>query len=242
MEVVVGDLPDVPVDGEGADFCTNNAPTPRLTGVVDDLLIYMHMRPGDGRSVGLATYCSRREESGLAIIGANWFSGVFHSPPHNYTFYETALHEIGHVLGIGSWEIEDLHTDPHFPGPLAVAAFDAAGGDRYAGGKVPVEDQTTLGGGGKWIHWRRRVMPDDVMSLGFGRLVTAITAQALADLGHAVDVSKADPYTLPREAQADAPGGEEDAEDVANLLADDLISGPVAVVDKNGKVVRVILP
>lgn len=243
MEVVVGDLPDVPVDGTGPEYCANRAPTPRLTGVVDDLLIYMHMRPGDGRSVGLATKCSRREESGLAIIGANWFSGVFHSPPHSYTFYDTAMHEIGHVLGIGGWEIKDLHTDPHFPGPLAVAAFDAAGGEGYAGAKVPVEDQATLGGGGKWIHWRRRIMPDDVMSLGLGKLVTVITAQALADLGHVVDVTKADPYRLPGQAQRYVGGTVADAEAaVAELMADDLIRGPVEVVDEEGKVVRVIRP
>ena len=242
-EVVVGDLPDVPVDGEGPEYCTNRAPTPRLTGVVDDLLIYMHMRPGDGRSIGLATECSRREESGLAIIGANWFSGVFHSPPHNYTFHGTAMHEIGHVLGIGDWEIKDWHNDPHFPGPLAVAAFDAAGGKGYAGAKVPVEDQATLGGSGKWIHWRRRVMPDDVMSLGSGELVTAITVQALADLGHEVDVSKADPYTLPTQAQGDVGGGSVDAGGVElEVTVDDVIRVPVEVVDRDGKVVRVIRP
>ncbi len=243
MEVVVGDLPDVPVDGEGPETCTNRAPTPRLTGVVDDLLIYMHLRPGDGRSIGLATVCTRREESGLAIIGANWFSGVFHSSPYSSTFYETALHEIGHVLGIGYWKIEDLHTDPHFPGPLAVAAFDASGGEGYVGAKVPVEDQTTLGGSGKWIHWRRRVMPDDVMSIGSGKLVTVITAQALADLGHVVDVTKADPYKLPGQAQRYVGGLAADSEAaVTESMADDLIRGPVEVVDEEGKVVRVIRP
>ena len=244
MEVVVGDLPDVPVDGTGPEYCTNRAPTPRLTGAVDDLLIYMHMRPGDGNSLGLANQCSRREASGLAVLGANWFSGVFHSPPHNYSFYETALHEIGHVLGIGYWEIKDRGTDPHFPGPLAIAAFDAAGGEGYTGGKVPVEDQGTLGGAGKWIHWRRRIMPHDIMSIGsFDALVTPITVQALADLGHVVDVTRADPYTLPGQAQGDLGGvaAEADAA-VAELLADDLIRVPVEVVDENGKLVRVIRP
>ncbi|MCY3679174.1 MAG: leucine-rich repeat domain-containing protein, partial [Gemmatimonadetes bacterium] len=196
MEVVVGDLPDVPVDGTGPEYCTNRAPTPRLVGTIDDLLIYLHMRLGDRDAIGTASTCMEREESGLAVIGANWFSGVFHSPQYTYTFYETALHEIGHVVGIGDWEIEDRYTDPHFPGPLAVAAFDAAGGAGYQGGKVPVEDRGAWGGGGRWGHWRSRVMPDDIMSIGRGMLITPITVQALADLGHVVDVTKADPYTL----------------------------------------------
>ena len=243
MEVVVGDLPDVPVDGTGPEYCTNRAPTPRLVGTIDDLLIYLHMRLGDRDAIGSASRCMEREESGLAVIGANWFSGVFHPPSGTYTFYETALHEIGHIVGIGAWEIEDRYTDPHFPGPLAVAAFDAAGGAGYQGGKVPVEDLGAWGGGGRWGHWRSRVMPDDIMSIGGGMLITPITVQALADLGHVVDVTKADPYTLPGQAQRDAGGvaGDADAA-VAELLADDLIRVPVEVVDEDGKVVRIIRP
>ena len=248
MEVVVGDLSDVPVDGQAGDWCLYPAPSPRLVGVVDDLVIFMHMSPGERDAIGLATKCSQREESGLAIVAANWFSDVYHSDSYTYTFYETALHEIGHVLGIGSWLGTDLFReddgDPHFVGPLAVAAFDAAGGEGYAGRKVPVEDRAVPGGGGKLIHWRSRVMPEDVMTVGTGgNLLTAITVQALADLGHVVDVSKADPYTLPGQAQGDVLGVATDAETaVAELSADDVIEGPVVVVDKDGKVVRVIRP
>ena len=79
------------------------------------------------------------------------------------------------------------------------------------------------------------------MSVGRGQLVTAITLQALADLGHEVDLTKADPYKLPGQAQGDVQGVAVGAEEsVTELLADDVIEGPVVVVDKNGKVVRVI--
>ncbi len=247
-EVVVGDLPDVPVDGQASDWCLYPGPSPRLVGVVDDLVIFMDMRLGERGAVGLAGTCSRRQESGLAIVGTNQFSDVYHSDRYSYTFYETALHEIGHVLGIGSWVGTDLFStgdgDPHFAGPLAVSAFDAAGGEAYSGHKVPVEDRAVLGGGGKRIHWRSRVMPDDVMSVGTGdTLITAITVQALADLGHEVDVSKADPYTLPGQAQGDVGDGGAVAEGAtAELFVNDVIEGPVLVVDKAGKVVRVIRP
>ena len=72
------------------------------------------------------------------------------------------------------------------------------------------------------------------MSIGFlNALVTPITVQALADLGHVVDVTKADPYTLPGQAQGDFGGvaAEADAA-VAELLADDLIRVPVQVVNE----------
>jgi len=130
-------------------------------------------------------------------------------------------------------------TDPHFAGPLATAAFDAAGGLAYPGGKVPLEDKIPLVG----IHWRLRVIPGDIMTPGGGALLTAITIQTLADLGYEVDVSKADPYTLRGAAQGDARGGGADAEgSVAELFADDVIQGPVVVVDTDGRVVRVIRP
>ena len=75
-------------------------------------------------------------------------------------------------------------------------------------------------------------------------LISAITVQALADLGHVVDVTKADPYMLPG-ASSVAPGGAAaDGEDGSAWpdfeFADDVIRGPVMVVDSMGRVVRVI--
>ena len=105
------------------------------------------------------------------------------------------LHEMGHVLGIGTaimYEsdfLQDSSDDPHFNGPRAIAAFDDAGGRDYTGAKVPVEKS-----GG---HWRSPVLGDELMSSSGISMLSAITVQALADLGYVVDVTQADPYTLP---------------------------------------------
>ena len=69
--------------------------------------------------------------------------------------------------------------------------------------------------------------------------------QALADLGHVVDVSKADPFTLPGASQGDAVAGAgadgvEGGGGPGFEFADSIIRGPVTVVDSTGKVVRVI--
>ena len=246
MEVVTGDLPDVPLDGLQKLFGRQRLP--RSVGVIDDLLIRMSIKAiGGAASAGVY---GRREESGHVFLGGASYSLGYVRDRSQAELYNLALHEIGHVLGIGDWThggalpswgkmFRDEHTDPHFAGPLAVAAFDAAGGEGYSGGKVPLEDRVpTL-----HIHWRQSVIPGDVMAPYGDSLLTAITLQALADLGHVVDVSKADPYMLPGQAQGDvraAAVGVDGA--VAELFADDLIEGPVVVVDKDGKVVRVIRP
>ncbi|MDE0260081.1 MAG: leucine-rich repeat domain-containing protein [Gammaproteobacteria bacterium] len=242
MEVVTGDLPDVPLDG--LQELIEYQGFPRSVGVIDDLLIEMTLSADQGAAAATAGVSGRREESGHAFLaGASYDLGYVRDRSRE-VLYELALHEIGHVLGIGGWNGIDRFRrggtdDPHFAGPLAVAAFNAAGGETYSDGKVPLEDRIPVVG----IHWRQRVIPRDVMAPYGDSLLTAITVQTLADLGYEVDVNKADPYTLPGPAQGDVRGWGADAEGaVAELFTDDVIEGPVVVVDRDGKVVRVIRP
>ncbi|MYH48650.1 MAG: hypothetical protein F4151_03750 [Gammaproteobacteria bacterium] len=252
MEVVTGDLPDVPAKEPLSDGCVGGPSPLRVVGVIDDVLIRMRFVARLGRNAASAATCGRREESGYAFLGRSSFAmWHFRNPdPVLDRLYRSTLHEIGHVLGFGDW-VYDSHPpawralfrahdgDGHFTGPLAVAAFDAAGGEGYTGGKVPLEDRIPILN----IHWRGRVIPGDVMSVGGGSLLTAITIQALADLGYEVDVSKADPYALPGQAQGDFwdAGAHGDAMPT-ELLANDVIVVRVMVVLRVCKVVRVIGP
>ena len=109
-----------------------------------------------------------------------------------------ASHELGHVLGIGTTWHDLVRTsgDPHFSGPLAVAAFDDAGGVGYAGAKVPLRSASDTG------HWRVPVLQGELMGPFGGGALSAITVQALADIGYGVDAAQADAYTLPNGAAA----------------------------------------
>ena len=104
------------------------------------------------------------------------------------------LHEIGHVLGIGTiWDdnemLRGLNADTHFVGPQAIAAFDQAGGTKYQGAKVPTEQDGA--------HWRNSVLPLEIMSPFLdNERISSITLGALSDLGYSVDLSAADPYSV----------------------------------------------
>ena len=243
MEAVTGDLPDVPVvDGTLLRRCWDEPSGLRWVGVIDDVRIRMRIASDLGGAAANASRCGEREESGLPFLGRNNFQLWYLRNYGPDQLYELAMHEIGHVLGIGYWPLRDVDTDPHFAGPLAVAAFDAAGGEGYAGGKVPVEDvRRRFGGGVRLKHWRMSVIPGDVMSTSNGGL-TAITLGALADMGYEVDLGKADPYTLPMAAQGDMALTADADDPGAEMLADDVVRGPVVVVDRDGKVVRIIRP
>ncbi|WP_420632539.1 Ig-like domain-containing protein [Candidatus Palauibacter sp.] len=240
-EVVTGDLPDVPFDDV---FCMRDG-EPRLAGTIDDLMIQVSIQRQGGGILASAGTCGYRH-SDRPFMGGIRFNRDYYGPdapptgPDN--LYDTALHEMGHVLGIGGRGWNDLlrdrtygiPLDTHFPGPLAVEAFNEAGGRPYAGGKVPAENDIRRGAN---FHWRTDVLGGELMAAGGGTALSAITLQALADLGYEVDVSGADPYEL---YQPDNVPTADAVSEQASWFADDLIKGSIFIVDENGNVVRVI--
>ena len=157
---------------------------------IDDLRIYI-TKPNDGYRLSGAPLALH--SSSLPLIGC-----IQVSPLLSYSFQRIAqagLHEIGHVLGIGTiWHdsgmLRDLNGDTHFAGLQAIAAFDQAGGTDYQDAKVPTERDG--------IHWRSSILSGELMTLSFSdEALSAITLQALSDLGYSVDLSAADPYVLP---------------------------------------------
>lgn len=117
------------------------------------------------------------------------------------TFQSVILHEMGHVLGIGTlWEPFNLllgagSEDPRFTGSLATMIYRSLGGRDLTG--VPVAN--TGGQGTRDGHWRESTFVDELMTgflSGERQPLSELTIAALADLGYAVNLEAADPYVL----------------------------------------------
>lgn len=238
--VVTGNLPEVLVEDEFSCF----GETRRYAMLLDDLLIFAAVVEIDGVGGVLARagVCGVREGSNMPALASMVYDA---SDLANANLYTTVLHEMGHALGIGVlWNAFGLLRNPssdnpgadtHFTGPLAVAAFNDAGGLGYAGAKVPVENQS--GAGSDDTHWRYSAFGYELMNpfLQAGHSpLSAVTIQSLADMGYQVDVGAADSYFLPSAAPAlrGPPAS-------AVELHDDVIRGPVVVIGKDGRVRQV---
>jgi len=212
-------------------------------GHVDDLVIAVGAETEEAGGVAaLASLCAIRVADETPALGVILFDNAdVDRMAQAGNLVEVAMHEIAHVLGIGlgpKWNsllanpsdaLPDA--DTHFPGSRAVAAFDAAGGASYTGGKVPVQN------GGDDAHWRESVMGSENMTpqfrVGEAHPVSAITIQALADLGYRVNARLAQPYFVSPAAAAAV------AEDAPAIdLRNDVYRGPITKIDGEGNIIR----
>jgi hypothetical protein len=216
--VIVGDLPSVIVEGE----------------VIDDVLILAEgaVIDGPGKILGQAgpTHLRPASAGAFAFIPAKgrmtFDSADLAEMEQQGTLNDVIAHEMGHVLGIGTiWSRKGLlngagTSNPTFTGARASQEF----GTLLGGGPTPVPVENRGGPGTQDSHWRETVFHAELMS-GFiaapGNPMSRMTVGSLGDLGYAVDLNAAEPYTLP-DVQALAMAGElaavEDVLDAGMML------------------------
>lgn len=205
--IITGDIPDYdgfessPFDSETEVFWqTARQGKVVIDDVVDDVVVLVTTDPTPNVYLASATLIGYRSGSGFPVTSIIVVGDFVLAHASENELTNIFLHEMAHAIGFGTtWgdlEVNPTPGDPdadiHFTGPLALAAFNAAGGSGYTGNKVPVTD------GG---HWRGSVFGQEVMSSDLDTErpapLSAITIQSMADLGYEVDVTKADDYTLP---------------------------------------------
>ena len=213
-EIITGDLPNHRLPSSNRSFLNGEFPGTAAPEVVDDLLLYVRVVDLVG-VIGQGASVVHRIPSFLPAVSRIKLDTDILSTYSEEIQRAVVLHEIGHALGFSAkaWTFLDLLKDPsltpfqtpidpapdtYFPGAKAIAAFDAAGGTSYTGARVPVENSG--GAGSRDSHWRESVMDGELMTSrleAYSNPLSAITIQAMADLGYTVDVTQADAYTLP---------------------------------------------
>ncbi|MBI0445299.1 Ig-like domain-containing protein [Deinococcus sp. DB0503] len=194
-QVIAAGLPDVPnVRLSTGETVTVDDVTIVASGVAID---------GPGNVLGQAGPRQVRTGTTLPLWGEMQFdSADLADMEANGTLQGVVLHEMGHVLGIGTLWDRSLSASPcenatqvQYLGASGLREYRNLGG--LAAG-VPVENQ--YGEGTKCAHWKESVFQSELMT-GFASRgpmpLSRLTLGALADLGYSVNYAAADPYTIP---------------------------------------------
>jgi len=255
--IIRGNLSSINFSGSpvAADTCIDGQP--EINDIVDDVRIYVDISPidGPGMVLGSAGPCFTRISDGTPIVGSMNFDSDDLNSLSASTLNAVILHEMAHILGIGTLWDGDLQnpscsggacdsSDPPGPdtrylGSTAVAAWRSLGGTNTTG--VPVEngDGVSAGPGTRDGHWREIVFGTELMT-GFvnssgANPLSQLTIAVLVDLGFTVDFAQADSYTVPAliAGPSQSSGIWERLE-----LGDDIRKGTVFQVDDQGRVGR----
>lgn len=198
--VITRDLANIPVSA-AQDACWDGQPA--INETVDDMLIFVEFLDidGVGKVLGEAGPCYVRSNNGLPIVGHLKLDAADLRQMESYgTIDDVVLHEIGHVLGIGTlWSDKGLlqgatTDDPMFLGAGAISSFRLIGGTAVG---VPVEN--TGGTGTRDGHWRESVFGHELMT-GWvntgGNPLSEMTISSLIDMGYGANAAAAGNYTL----------------------------------------------
>jgi hypothetical protein len=202
-----------------------------VVGTIDDVLIDAAFVDIDGPSAVLGRAGPRFIRSsgpnaGLTIYGSMEFDiaefapGGFFDDPKGYS--DVILHEMGHVLGIGTlWGVTDnlsSNFDPDAPTDLPIGTPNPDYDPRFIGARASAEYEALLAEAGKTdtpgvpientggpgsinSHWRELIFGPELMSpsAAGSEALSKMTAASLGDMGYRVNVNSRaiDPYSLP---------------------------------------------
>jgi hypothetical protein len=232
----------------GANACGIGSPA--INRTIDDLLVLVRIAAIDQAfgTLAQAGVCVVRDGGLPAVARLTLDAADVTRLEGQGALADLVLHELAHTLGFGTlWSSRGLLVNPslpnsrgadtHFPGPSAIAAFNAIGGSAYAAGqKVPVENREG-GIGTRDSHWRLAVMENELMT-GFltagSSPLSRVTIASLEDLGYEVDEQAADAFSIgpfPSPPRVDS-------RVVPVPLVDDVLVGPIYEVGPDGRIRR----
>lgn len=246
-----------PVVGSMAEFAANCGYTVPDEEVDNrGVTIFVELAPidgaGDGQRnvLGQAGPCLLRDDRSPAFGGMTFDSFDLDVLAAQGLLEAVVLHEMGHVLGIGTlWRTQNLLENPSVPnqagadtfftGPSAQTAFlDVLGGRPFVGDRiVPVENSGRPGSGDG--HWRESILRHELMSpaldpAGLGNPLSVLTIASLQDLGfYETNLDAADPYQVPLSAESSVP-----TSPATGPRHDCILQHPVGTVSPQGRISR----
>jgi hypothetical protein len=243
-QVITGDVADV---SGSVPAGTCGSTQPALNMNFDDLVIFAAIQEidGPGQVLGSAGPCLIRTTGSLPILGIMRFDAADVADLEaGGSFGSVILHEMGHVLGIGTlWPTFGLlqnasssgtPRDTWYSGTNGLAGFDAIGGASYTAGlKVPVEN----GGGAGTMnsHWRESVLGRELMTgflnSGGSNPLSMLTVRSLSDLGYTVNTAAAESFSVSFSVQGAGPVGSR-----LIRLHNDVWTGPRYFMDRSGRI------
>ncbi|MDZ7799562.1 MAG: leishmanolysin-related zinc metalloendopeptidase [Trueperaceae bacterium] len=189
---------------EGTSLCGSDLPT--YGGTIDDLVVFVGLfdMDGPGGVLGRAGPCAMRSSSLLPFAGLVELDiGDVDALEDDGLLEDTAMHELGHVLGIGTLWTYGSHdlVEPDCPSNdpesrfIGVEATDAHELDGGIGSPYVESDGET---GTRCGHWDEDHYGHELMTgyLNRGEALARFTIGSLADLGYDVDYGAADAYTV----------------------------------------------
>lgn len=198
-QIITGDLPNVTFNGRTIDDLEITATGPAIDGPYG---ILGQAAPQDMRSTGTQLPYTGMMQFDSADLTMMESSGILK---------DVILHEMGHVLGIGSlWGVKNLlnltdANNPLYVGVNGLREYRALAGSTTVTG-VPAENMTagapgTPGDGSYGGHWRESVFRNELMTsvaerAGTSMPISRLTIGSLQDLGYTVNYAAADPYVL----------------------------------------------
>lgn len=202
QSAITRDLASIPVNAPaGSCFASQ----PALNETVDDVLIFVEIVDIDGAGsvLGEAGPCYVRADNMLPVIGYLKLDAAdLNLMEVRGTLDDVVLHEIGHVLGIGTlWQDKGILNgagtdDPRFTGNAALTAYRALGGNDAW---IPVENTGSTGT--RDGHWRESEFGSELMTGYINATpnpMSALTISSLSDIGYGTNPGAASAYALNR--------------------------------------------
>lgn len=195
MEIITEDLPPVRVGNDTVRGVRIDAQGQLIDGPGT---------PGQGNILGQASPSAIRMPSLLPATGFMQFDSFdLASLEANGQLENVIIHEMGHVLGIGSlWQRHGLvrqagTNNPVFLGRAAAAEWSALIGEQ----ELIASPIANMGGpGSAGAHWRESRLRNELMSPRINpgiNPISRLTIASLRDLGYTVNMDAAEPFQLP---------------------------------------------